>query len=154
MPALLLSGSLPRKRLFVNLVLSLAENQECFLLLSLQHVLHNHSVQLLSYSLAKEFGLARKEFCRLRKELYSATKESGSVRKEFGQAAEESCRLAKEFWSAKLLCGRLRKEFCQAELLFCRVELLCGQAKLLGKRAVLFPRLFEYVLNQEQMVRS
>ncbi|WP_417909760.1 hypothetical protein [Candidatus Electronema sp. PJ] len=133
MPALLLSGSLPRKRLFVNLVLSLAENQECSLLLSLQHVLHNHSVQLLSCSLTKEFGLARKE-------LYSAAE-------EFGQAAEESCRLAKEFWSAKLLCGRLRKEFCLAELLCCRVQLLSGRAKLLGKRAVLFPYPFAHLFR-------
>ncbi|WP_417910355.1 hypothetical protein [Candidatus Electronema sp. PJ] len=34
-------------------------------------------------SLAKEFGLAKKEFCRLGKELYSARKEFGRVTKEF-----------------------------------------------------------------------
>jgi hypothetical protein len=104
----------------------------------------------LSCSLAKEFGLAEKEFCRLaqescsaRKELYSATKESGRVRKEFGQAAEEFCRLAKELKSAKLLCGLPRKQFGQAELLCCRAQLLCsrvqflsGRAKILGQRAV------------------
>jgi hypothetical protein len=38
--------------------------------------------RLLAGSLAKEFGLATEEFCRLTKELYSARKEFGRLGKE------------------------------------------------------------------------
>jgi hypothetical protein len=50
----------------------------------------------LSCSLAKQFSLANEEFCRLKKECYSAAKEFYSPEKEFWLAAKESCQVGKE----------------------------------------------------------
>ncbi|WP_417909934.1 hypothetical protein [Candidatus Electronema sp. PJ] len=43
----------------------------------LPYFLHHPELRLLSCSLTKELYLARKEFCRLGKELYSVEEESG-----------------------------------------------------------------------------
>ncbi len=109
----------------------------CFLL--------NSEKPFLSYSLAKEFGLATEEFCQLAKELYSAGKASGRVAKKF-------CRLGKEFESVKLLCDRLGKEFGQAELLFCRLQLFSGRAKLLGQRALFLLTYAGYQMQKKFLV--
>ncbi|WP_417909229.1 hypothetical protein [Candidatus Electronema sp. PJ] len=44
---------------------------------------HFPELRLFAYSLAKEFGLAKEEFCQLAQELYSAEKEFGRLAKEF-----------------------------------------------------------------------
>ncbi|WP_417910253.1 hypothetical protein [Candidatus Electronema sp. PJ] len=49
--------------------------------------------------------MAKEEFCRLRKELYSARLLCGRLGKEFGLATKEFCRAKKELESAKLLGG-------------------------------------------------
>ncbi|WP_417911141.1 hypothetical protein [Candidatus Electronema sp. PJ] len=52
-------------------------------MLLVRYFLHNSELILLSCSLTKQFGWAKEEFCRLRKELYSAEKEFDQVPKEF-----------------------------------------------------------------------
>ncbi|WP_417909698.1 hypothetical protein [Candidatus Electronema sp. PJ] len=61
--------------------------------------------------------MATKEFCRLRKELYSAEE-------EFCLAKLLSCRLPKEFGRLKLLCGLTELLCYSARLLSCSAKLL------------------------------
>ncbi len=57
---------------------------------------------------------------------------SCSLVKEFGSARKELKSVGKEFGLAKLLSWLATKEFCRLQLLFCSAELLCCQAKLLS----------------------
>jgi phage-related tail protein len=91
------------------------------------------------YSATKEFGQARKEFCRLGKEFGSATKESCLATKEFGQAGKEFDRLRKEFDSATKESCRVRKEFGQAGKEFDRLRKEFGRVQLLSNRAAMKP---------------
>ncbi|WP_417908804.1 hypothetical protein [Candidatus Electronema sp. PJ] len=93
----------------------------------------NSEKTFLSCSLAKEFGWATEEFCRLAKKLYLPAKEFGRL-----QLLSKSARFLCDL--AKLLGGSTGKQFGQAELLSYRVELLSGRAKLLGQRIALFPK--------------
>ncbi|WP_417910963.1 hypothetical protein [Candidatus Electronema sp. PJ] len=95
------------------------------------------------YRVAKEFGLAKEEFCRLKLLCKSAKLLSGLATKEFGSAALLCCLVRKECGLAKLLCK-------SATLLCCQVRKECDQASF----QLISAGLFFFSLSVQQYLQQ